>query len=83
MPHGEVVQDAPHVAGLHALQDHQRLAGDPDVDQGFLRAEAEAAHRGQAYVAALLLDGFGEGVVDALGAVARAARAHAHADART
>ena len=28
------------------------------------------------------VDGFGEGVVDALGAVARAAGAHAHSDAR-
>ena len=58
------------------------LAGDAHVDQRFLRAEAEAAHGGQADVAALLVDGFGEGVVDALGAVAGAAGAHADADAR-
>ena len=70
------------VAGLHAAQDHQRAAGQADVDQRLLRAEAEAADGGEVDVAALLVDGFGEGVVDALGAVAGAAGAHAHADAR-
>ena len=79
---GEVVENAGDVAGLHAAQNHQRAARQAHVDQRFLRAEAEAADRGQVHVAALLVDGFGEGVVDALGAVAGAAGAHAHADAR-
>ena len=79
---GQIVEDARDVAGLHAAQDDQRAAGQAHVDQRFLRAEAEAADGGQPDVAALLVDGFGEGVIDALGAVAGAAGAHAHADAR-
>src|ERR1017187_6530458 len=71
-----------NVGGLHPAQNHQRAAWHAHVDQRVLRAEAETPHRGQLDVSALLADSLGEGVIDALGAVARAARAHAHADAR-
>ena len=70
------------VARLDAPQHHQRLAGQAHIHQRFLRAESEAADRRQLDVAALLADGFGEGMVDALGAVAGAAGAHADSDAR-
>ena len=78
----QVVEDGKHVAGLNAPQDDQRLSGNPHVDQRFLRAESEAADGRQLDVAALLVDGLGERLVDAFGSVAGAAGAHADADAR-
>ena len=81
-PKSDVVEDAPHVPGFHFSQDHQRLAGQPHVDQRLLGAKAEAPHRDQFHVAALMVDAFGEGMVYALGAVARAAGAHSHSDSR-
>lgn len=79
---GEVVEDAVHVARLHAAQDHQRGPGQADVDQRLLRAETEAAHRGEGDIAPLLADGFGKGMEDPFGAIAGAAGAHADADTR-
>ena len=76
------VQQAIHVVGLKAAENHQRAAGEPHVDQGLLRAEAEAAGGGQAHIASALVNGFGKGVEDAFCAVAVAAGAHAHGDAR-
>ena len=64
------------------MQHDQRLAGEPHVDQRLLGAEAEAAGLRQLHVEAALADGLGEGVVDALRAVAGAAGAHADGDAR-
>ena len=68
--------------GLHPVQHDERLAGIPDVDQRLLGAEAEASGLHQLHVEAALLDGVGEGVVDAFRPVAGSAGAHADGDAR-
>ena len=77
----EIIEDVRHVVRLHAVQNHQRPAGQPHVDQRLLGAEAEAAHAGQFHIQAAPLDLVGESVIDALGAVAGAAGPHADADA--
>ncbi len=58
------------------------LPGSQTLTSGSCGAEAEAADPRQLHVEPALVDRVGEGVVDALGAVARAARAHADGDAR-
>ena len=79
---GHLVQNGPHIALPHPPQDHQRLARQPDVDQRLFGAEAEATGAGDRETQPQHLDGVGEGVIDALGPVARAARPHPNRDAR-
>ena len=77
----EAPQDRVHVVRLDAVEDQQGSARHPDVDERLLGAEAEAADRGQLHREAAGVDLGGEGLEDGLGAVARAAGAHADADA--
>ena len=58
------------------------LPGNAHVDQRLLEARAETAYVRQHDINAAAFDGLGEGVVQALCAVAAAARSHAHGDAR-
>ena len=76
------VEDLADVVGPDAMEHEQRLAGEPDIDQRLLGAEAEAAGLRKLHVEATLIDGISEGVVDALRAVAGPAGAHADGDAR-
>ncbi len=78
----EVVENAVDVVHSHPVEDDQRLAGQAQIDQRLLGAEAETAGSDEVDVQAALLDGFGEGVHHRLGAVARPAGAHADRDAR-
>ncbi len=79
---GEGVEDAGDVAGLHAAKDDQRSPGQAHVDERLLGAEAEAPDGGEAHIEAVLVDGLGERVVKAFGAVAGSTGSHADADAR-
>jgi hypothetical protein len=79
---GDVVQQTHRVIGLHMFQNHQRLSGQPDIDQRFLKARPEAADRSQDQVMAAVLDGSGHGLVKAFGSVAPATRPHSDRHAR-
>ena len=76
------IENLVDVIGLDTMQDDERLAGNPDIDQRLLGAKAEAARPHQAHIQAALFDGVGESGVDALGAVAGPAGAHADSHAR-
>ena len=78
----DVVHDPAGIAGLHLMQDDQRLARNMHVHQRLLAAGAEAADGGQEEVLAAVVDGLGESVVQAFGAIAPSAGSHAHRDAR-
>ena len=71
------------VAGLHAAQNHQRLArACATSTSGSCAQEPKQPTEASRTSRPLLVDGLGEGVVHAFGAVAAAAGAHADADAR-
>ena len=76
------VENRIDVIGLDSVQDDERLTGDRNIDQRLLGAKAEAAGADEVHVQAALRDGVGERGVDALGAVAGAAGAHADGHAR-
>ena len=76
------VENRIDVIGLDLMQDDQRLARDPDIDQRLLGAKAEAAGADEVDIQAALSDGVGERGVDGLRAVAGAAGAHADGQTR-
>ena len=76
------VENRIDVIGLDSMQDDQRLAGNRNIDQRLLGAKAEAAGADEVHVQAALRDGVNQRGVDALGAVAGSAGAHADSDAR-
>ena len=69
--------------GLNLMQNDERLPGDPNVDQRLFGAKAEAAGAHQVHVDAALGDRVSERGVDAFGAVAGPASAHADGNARS
>ena len=79
---GEAFENALGIVGVHAMQNHDGIAGKTDADDGLLKAGTEAADTGEQNVEAAALNGFVEGVKDLFRSVAAAAGAHAHGNAR-
>ena len=82
IPHHDVIKNLVDVLALHAVENHQGPAGEPNIHQRLLRAETEAADAGQMDIQAALVDGIGKGVKDRFRAIAGAAGPHPHGDAR-
>ena len=76
VPHGKIMQDWEGVVRLHPPQDQQRLARQSHIDQRLLETSAETADAGKQDIHPRVLNGFGKGVLQTLGAIAPAASPH-------